>query len=73
MKKETKKTDRIEKIGNFEKVKLESEKIQKREVKIRILKMGLLISALFLIIIYSSSIILEIILKTSSLTPRLKF
>ena len=52
MKKETKKTDRIEKIGNFEKVKLESEKIQKREVKIRILKMGLLISALFLIIIY---------------------
>ena len=39
-------------LGDREKVRLDSDKIRKREVKIKILKMGLLISALFLIIIY---------------------
>ncbi len=51
MSKDTKQT-KVEKLGNTEKVKLDSEKIQKREVKIKILKIGLLISSLFLIIIY---------------------
>ena len=42
----------VEHLGNREKVKLDSEKIRKRDVKIKVLKMGLLISSLFLIIIY---------------------
>ncbi len=43
---------KTEKLGNIEKVKLDSEKIRKRDVKIKILKVALLISSLFLIIIY---------------------
>jgi len=50
--KEDKKITKSERLGNKEQVKLGSEKIQKREVKIKVLKMGLLISSLFLIIIY---------------------
>ena len=41
-----------EHLGNREKVKLNSDKIRRRDVKIKILKLGLMISSLFLIIIY---------------------
>ena len=44
--------DIAEKLGNREVVKLDSEKIRRRDTKIKVLKMGLLISSLFLIIIY---------------------
>lgn len=46
------KLNKSEVLGNIEKVKLSSEKVRKREVRIKVLKMGLLISLLFLIIIY---------------------
>ena len=41
-----------EHLGNREKVKLDSDKIRRRDLKIKILKLGLMISSLFLIIIY---------------------
>lgn len=44
--------NRIEKIGDKKEVKLDSDKIIRREVRIRVLKFGLLICSLFLIIIY---------------------
>jgi hypothetical protein len=50
--KKQKEINKIEYLGNKEEVKLNSEKIRKRDLKIKILKMGLLISSLFLIIIY---------------------
>lgn len=57
MKEKKEKEDKInidiaEKLGNREVVKLDSEKIRRRDTKIKVLKMGLLISSLFLIIIY---------------------
>lgn len=36
-----------------EKIKLNSEKINKRESRIKVLKLGLLINAVFLIVIFS--------------------
>ena len=53
--KESKTNSKENKLNNLEerkKVQLDSEKIRKRDTKIKVLKMGLLISSLFLIIIY---------------------
>lgn len=50
--KEKKELNIAEQLGNREKVKLDSDKIRRRDLKIKILKMGLMISSLFLIIIY---------------------
>lgn len=48
----SKEFSKIEQLGNREQVKLDSEKIRRRDVKIKVLKMGLLMSSLFLTIIY---------------------
>ena len=51
-KEKDKKKSKIESFGNIEKVRLDSEKVRKRETRIKVLKVSLLISSLFLIIIY---------------------
>lgn len=52
MKEKKEENSKLNSIEERKKVTTNSEKIRKREVKIKVLKMGLLISSLFLIIIY---------------------